>query len=367
MSRDVFVCNSFSDGGGEKVFSLLYSDLKKKAIFVSLFDSFTFIKKTNRIIVLERGVKKNKIINVFFMFFFYFNLIKKSNPQRVISHLHLSNVFNVIGSFYFNYDSHVVIHGFLSYYTKSPNVFKRLYGELLIFLYKKSTSVIVVSDGLVKEMSSYGINSTLIYNPVTTTKKNSLIGDDLNFDFKKDSFNFIVIARLVSLKRIDDILTAISYVEKVNLYVVGSGNESDFLKKRTQELCINDRVFFLGFVRDISSHLLKFDCLVSASEIETFGLTILESLLSGIPVISSNCDSGPRDLFKSKLINGSGIVRVPGKGMLYDVGDVEQLKVCIHEMINNKSNYKPLECDNVLMQKKFSTSKFISAYSSYLN
>ncbi|MGR5557320.1 glycosyltransferase [Vibrio fortis] len=359
--KTLYLCNSLSDGGGEKVFSYLYSEFKGLFVFSTIYDTCDFIGRPNRVINLT---KKGEFFARFrscvllLALFRYFFLILKYKPKSVVSHLHLSNLFNVVGGKLFNYDSHIVLHGFLSAYLQSNSIFKRGYGRALVFAYKHATSVVAISEGLSCELNKLDIDNRVIYNPVApylSTDDNSVL------NLERSKFNMIVIARLTEIKRVEDILDAISNIHSVNLYIVGEGPLKRKLAIKTQELEIENRVFFLGFIKNAGRLISQFDCLVSASEIETFGLTLLEGLLSGTPIISSNCDSGPREILNVTCVNGDGVISVPGKGLLYDVGNIEQLEICINEIIKTDV-YKPTKIVMEDLLVKYSLDRFFDSY-----
>lgn len=69
------------------------------------------------------------------------------------------------------------------------------------------------------------------------------------------------------------------------------------------------------------------DYLIMTSNYEGFPMVLLEALSRGIPVISSDCISGPRDIVNDK------------NGYLYNLHDIEQLNSVISEAIKNSGNW----------------------------
>lgn len=91
------------------------------------------------------------------------------------------------------------------------------------------------------------------------------------------------------------------------------GDHLKTLKALVAVLRLNDRVHFTGWVEDTAPLLAAFDVYVSASRTESFGLSIVEAMASGLPVIATATEG-------AKEILGSN-----STGVLVPVGDIEGL------------------------------------------
>ena len=81
----------------------------------------------------------------------------------------------------------------------------------------------------------------------------------------------------------------------------------------SRELGINEKVIFLGKLRDTAYVLSFSDMFLLPSETESFGLAALEAMAMGVPVISSNTGGIPE-------VNQHGY-----SGFLSNVGDVKDM------------------------------------------
>jgi glycosyltransferase involved in cell wall biosynthesis len=83
----------------------------------------------------------------------------------------------------------------------------------------------------------------------------------------------------------------------LELTLVGGGPLHDELAARTAQLGLQKRVRLVGGVppREVTRYLHAHDVLVHASRYETFGMTVVEALASGLPVIVTRC-GGPEDV-----------------------------------------------------------------------
>ena len=70
------------------------------------------------------------------------------------------------------------------------------------------------------------------------------------------------------------------------------------LSNRIEKLGLKDNVHLLGYVKNPYSILIQADVYVCSSRHESFSLTVAESLILGIPVISTRC-TGPIELLEN--------------------------------------------------------------------
>ncbi len=109
----------------------------------------------------------------------------------------------------------------------------------------------------------------------------------------------------------------------VQLLIMGGGPlEADLLAQR-KELGLEDSVHFGGWVLDPSPFYHSAGCLVLSSRWEGFGNVIVEALAAGVPVVSTDCKSGPAEI----LGNGK-------YGKLVPVGDSAALAKAMEESLS---------------------------------
>lgn len=124
------------------------------------------------------------------------------------------------------------------------------------------------------------------------------------------------ISNLRPVKRIQDVLHIFEAIQKeipAKLLMVGEGPEREYAEHRVKEIGIADKVTFLGNSNEIEKILCFSDLFILPSEKESFGLSALEAMASGVPVISSNSGGLPE-------VNVHGVT-----GYLSDVGDVTDM------------------------------------------
>ena len=193
----------------------------------------------------------------------------------------------------------------------------------------KCHSAISVSNHLTKALINSGFKLKINeLGNVIDVKEKIVVG-------KSTEMNFFVIADLEDhVKNISGILKALHSIKDkyplFRLHVVGDGKDLSLLKNLTNSLEMNDIVIFLGRkVQDeVQELLILADCVIVNSNFETFSMITLESILTGCPVIATNC-GGPE-----QFVNENN-------GLLIEKNNSKSLADAMVFMYLNKEKYMP--------------------------
>ena len=147
-------------------------------------------------------------------------------------------------------------------------------------------------------------------------------------DLSVEKKRVIAVGRLDYQKGQDLLLTAWKKVEEIHpdwhLDIFGDGKEKETLN--TQRSTLNLQTVSLHpAITDIYSEYMKSDFLVCSSRWESFGLVIIEAMSCGIPVVSFDCDDGPRN-----------IIQDGEDGLLVRNGDTNDMANKMIRLIENK-------------------------------
>jgi len=126
------------------------------------------------------------------------------------------------------------------------------------------------------------------------------------------------------------------FAQRVKFVLVGDGELLEKARKLAAELGISDITVFTGYRTDIRNILLDSDLYVSHSKSESLGISILEALACGLPVVSTD-SGGP-----SEIINGG-----TGCGILIKYGDTESFAGAVLRLVTDKSLYAALKSKTV--------------------
>ncbi|MGP4044864.1 glycosyltransferase family 4 protein [Streptomyces sp. 2A115] len=114
------------------------------------------------------------------------------------------------------------------------------------------------------------------------------------------SKTIVAAGRLVSVKRYDRLVDAFAKVADAHpdwtLRIYGRGPEKPRLRRRIDELGLYDRVLLMGPVSPIETEWAKGAVAAVSSDIESFGMTIVEAMHCGVPVVATDCPHGPGEI-----------------------------------------------------------------------
>jgi glycosyltransferase involved in cell wall biosynthesis len=106
--------------------------------------------------------------------------------------------------------------------------------------------------------------------------------------------------------------------------ILGEGRERRHLEGLAQALGVAEHLALPGFVTNPYACMARADLLVLCSTREGFGNVLAEALALGVPVVSTDCPSGPREILRGGMI-----------GPLVPVGDYETLACAIEETLEH--------------------------------
>lgn len=157
----------------------------------------------------------------------------------------------------------------------------RILRLLFVYSLKKSNHIIVPSSHLKKLCIGWGILESKI-----EVIENSISVEDFNPDNSGLNFDLVTVSRLVTWKRIQEIISVAAETGK-SLLVIGDGPEMNNLKKFS--IICNANVTFLGQVdsHDIPNYLKAARIFISNSSYEGGSHAIMEAMSCGLLVIGS--------------------------------------------------------------------------------
>ncbi len=161
--------------------------------------------------------------------------------------------------------------------------------------FKKADAIIAVSDYTKRVICSrYGVDPAKVSVVPNAVEPNDYRTEFLDLNFKKNGKKMVLfVGRLTYQKGPDYFLRAAQMVlrKDPDVYFVfsGSGDMERWLIEESGRLGISDRVIFAGFLRGANlARLYKMaDLYVMSSVSEPFGLTSLEAMASGTPILVS--------------------------------------------------------------------------------
>jgi glycosyltransferase involved in cell wall biosynthesis len=206
----------------------------------------------------------------------------------------------------------------------------RLHGYIGRLVYGCANGVVAVSRGVKASLSArtgYDPNRIhVIYNPVRQIE-DGVIGHSQTLQWMtSDRPTVVSIGSLKNAKDFPNLLRAFARLRQsrdARLLILGEGSLRGSLESLVASLEISDSVLMPGFVPDPYPYLAHADLFVLSSAWEGLPGVLIEALVAGVPVVSTDCPSGPSEI----LENGK-------YGRLVPVGDPEALAAAMAEALD---------------------------------
>ncbi|MEZ9899047.1 glycosyltransferase [Vibrio breoganii] len=347
---------SYSGGGAEREMIYLANEFSDRGFQVDLIvhrDSGplkTLVSERVNSIIID----KNYISDLMFLC----RYIRREQPRFVLSTLHLPNWTLALAKLLSFSDTKIFWRVVISL-SNSRKDGKGLIPKFLSVGYPLLSNsvnrITCVSEGVAADMvDNFAINPNklhVMYNPAYTQNIHHLAGEPVEHPWFGENYNTIVsMGRLSSQKDFKTLITGFYKVYKIDpsarLVILGDGALRDELQSLIDSCSLSDVVSLHGFELNPYKYLAKADLFVLSSIYEGFGNVIVEALALNVPVVSTDCPSGPSEI----LNNGEWGVLVPPS-------DPEQLADAIIRSLNQK-----IERDTLVRAQEFSVEAVVNKY-----
>jgi len=224
---------------------------------------------------------------------------------------------------------------------------------------EKSSGVTAVSRFLRDETRrTFGVSREIrvIHNffaPAAPARTRRQVRDELGI---QDEFLAIHMSNLRPAKRIDDLLRVIAssrHGARLRLLILAGGDFAPY-RARLAELGIDSRVIVKTAVTDVENYLNAADLGLYTSEHESFGLSILESMFHGHPVLATRAGGVPE-------VMEDGVT-----GFLLETGNVAAFVDRLDAIVEAPERHRDLgERGRLRAQELFSADRIVGEYLDY--
>lgn len=326
MKKEIILFIPSIEGGGvEKNLFLISEYLAKKNFSISVVtanaDCKNKFKKKIKIICpnSNKWVSKKRTVKTLIAIFL---LIKNFYNKKTVILSFQSNILAIISSKIIN--SKIIIRLNTSIKKYINGYFSKLFYK---FFYSLADEIVVNSFFFKKELkTNLKLNSKLIYNLHETT----YVKKKLDFFKNYKGLKIINIGRLTDQKDQITLLKSLNLLlkERVNFKccIIGRGEKKAFLNNYIKLNNLNNFIKLIGQKKNAQNYLSSSDLFILSSKFEGLPNVLIEAQSKNIPIISSDCPTGPREI----LLNGK-------LGELFSVGDYKKLSELIREFVLNKN------------------------------
>ena len=314
------VVSAMNMGGAQRVVSILSNHWSQNGIDVTLIHTYTKDKIHHYKLNKEVKVKylsnipllsKLYIFNALWKLLFLRFSIKKSNPDVIVSFLTTINVATTLASIGIKSPLYICERISTPFATLNKNFF-----WLYRILFKRVEKIIVQTEKNKKYLNQFFSDSKVIVIPNVIIYPIPITGQSINPNsFILQNRKVILAAgRMHKFKQFNILIKAFEKIKDENsdwdLVILGDGEEKGSLNRLIDELGLRNRVFFPGSVGNVSEWYEKSDLFVLSSLVEGFPNVLLEAMSYGLPCISFDCETGPREMIRDKI---SGILVNPNE------------------------------------------------------
>ncbi|CAL9619430.1 glycosyltransferase family 4 protein [Streptomyces sp. enrichment culture] len=138
----------------------------------------------------------------------------------------------------------------------------------------------------------------------------------------------VAAGRLVPVKRYDLLVEAFARVAAEfpdwQLRIYGKGPEQDRLRALVEQRGLWNNVFLMGAASPMEAEWVKGSIAATAADFEPFGMTLVEAMRCGLPVVSTDCPHGPREIITDGV-----------DGRLVPVGDTESFAAALLDLVRD--------------------------------
>ncbi len=232
---------------------------------------------------------------------------RESGCGVVVSSITLSNIIAILAKLFFDRHLKVVVnvHDVTSrilQHSKLERYERFLLRWLVRLLYPRADVIVAVAQGIKRDLiENFGLPAekiVVIYNPIDVQNVCVQAAEPVLhpwFDERREPL-LIAVGRLVKLKGFDILIRAVAQLSmKVNLVIIGEGEERSALENLIVELGLTDRVALLGFQENPWKYMARADLFVLSSLTEGLPNVIGEAMALGLPVLATDCSPSVRE------------------------------------------------------------------------
>ncbi|MGW1895173.1 glycosyltransferase family 4 protein [Streptomyces sp. NPDC002004] len=165
----------------------------------------------------------------------------------------------------------------------------------------------------------------------------------------------VAAGRLAPVKRYDLLIKAFDTVRTERpdwrLRIYGGGKQKDKLRTLIDRLGLYNHVYLMGPAHPIEPEWAKGSIAAVTSSLESFGMTIVEAMRCGLPVVSTDCPHGPGEIIDNGV-----------DGRLVKAGDVDAIAGGLLELINDDDLRRTMAAAALEDSRRFDPARIAERY-----
>ena len=354
----VFYHPNFNYGGVERTNLSHAKNLRSANKNIKIFFLSSFFNKTNKKLLKKKNIffietrYKKSIFSIYKILKILKNFQRLNQQLVFIACQNYASIISVFIFFIFKYQKAKLIlfdRNHIDEMIFNKNLKKNFIFFTMKFFYKYADIVLTNSFESSKDLSKFIKKKVFtVYNNINFQKirqlsKEKIIDKDIRLEKRKI---LISIGRLEPQK---DFLTLIKafndkrIISKYKLLIIGSGSQNRLIQNYIKKNFLEKDIILKGYKKNPYNYLAKSYFYIMPSLYEGLPNSLIDSINLNKPVLSSNCKSGPKEIFS--------ILKF---GTFFQKGDVENLRKKIIKFDKKYAVYKK----NIIKNKKKLIYKF---------
>lgn len=335
-----FYITSMAGGGAEGVFLNFINYLAQKGIPVELVLNrregpyLEYLNSSVNIYELDASHAKDSIGELS-------AYLSKNKPDVAISTLSHCNYALILGQVFCHANPKILVREANSFLTQRSHL------SIITLLYERIRAGILyrLADGII--VNSNGSKNELIKATYLKEDKIEVLPNPIDYEniqkqalkdipekivgFLKGNPYIVAVGRLEKAKGYDLLIKSFSKLneDRYRLIILGEGSERNTLEKMVDRLGLAHKVLMPGFIDNPYPVMQNADLFVLSSRYEGMPNVLLEALALELPIVATDCPSGPREL----LENGKF-------GELVSVDDETELTVAMKSQLKRNISKK---------------------------
>ncbi|MBC7263903.1 MAG: glycosyltransferase [Chloroflexi bacterium] len=234
-------------------------------------------------------------------------IVRHERPSVVLSFLRYANAITVLAAA-FSRPRPVIVLNEQNYPSAEMPRFRwlRFRRTAIRRLYAQADVITAISEGVASDLTTTfhvpHSRIAVIPNPVDVNRIRLLAQEPVDHPwFNGDAPVIIAVGRLEAQKGYPDLIEAFSILQRdvpARLVVLGEGSQREALEELAREKRLEDKVVFWGFQSNPYRFMARADVFALSSLYEGFGNVIVEALALGLPVVATDCQSGPAEILE---------------------------------------------------------------------
>jgi glycosyltransferase involved in cell wall biosynthesis len=303
-----------------------------------------------------------RISDAIVIFFGFISLLRQQpKEEKSVILSFQSNIVSIIASKFSSVPVIARVSNHPSHVKYESGKIQKLAERLKRIVYRYADAVITNSDVTSEYFRQLlPVYVETIYNPINVPQVKEQSGIEVHHPWLVDKKSLIVVAvgRLATQKNFPLLIKAFSHVildVDARLIILGEGSERGKLEELIARLKLSERVALLGYEKNVHRYVARSDLFVLSSNFEGLPNALIEAIATGVPVVSTDCLSGPAEI----LDGGKG-------GALVPVDDDVALADAIIDSLMNKGDTLKKQEHAKAKLSEFEHSKIMKRYEAIL-